>query len=598
MIGVRVTTVLIALLFAVSLRAVEARSSSRGNTGVWRTVTAAPPAPLSYNAVGIAIGARGNIFVADRGNHTIEKFSPAGVLRSSWGTDAPGARHFDGPRAIAVDPSGNIFVADNGVVKLSYTGKVLAHWTGGALTSAQALAIDPARNLYVLSVHPVPFSSSFDRLTLTKLSGTGVRQKTLVYSFAQPFGALGAAIAAGPDGNLELSLKLQRHCHSCDGTYYILRTISPAGRILSDVPENAGGTSVSVANANGNIYLAAPNQIERLSPTGALLSTFGMPGCGLTGLGLSLQVAVSPLGPVYVADSQSVGPRPDSYPSDRHGSVLHQFAPDGTNPLLYGTCPIPNARTLFGQINALAVGTAGRLYVADGITSTVDRIGPTGAITGIFSSNHPSAVTTDRHGNLYVPDPQNDTIQQYTPDGLFLRQTVMPLVESTAIAPNGNVYVLTAFGDVLVLPPIGHGNVPLRRWRMVGYASSGGLSPSGICLDGAGDVWLADIRHNNIQEFSSSGRFIRMWGRGGSGVNRFQNPSGLTVDGRGHLFVLDSGNNRVQEYDLRGHFLATFGREGEATGQLRSPAGIAADARGAIYVGDRGNDRVQELVVR
>ena len=598
MIGVRFATVLIAVLFTVSVGAVDARSSASVNTGVWRTVTAAPPAPLAYDAAGIAIGARGNIFVADGGNHTVEKFSPAGVLLSTWGTDAPGALHFDGPRAIAVDPAGNIFVADNGVVQLSYTGKVLARWMGGSLTSAQGLAIDPARNLYVLSVHPVPFSSSFDRLTLTKLSLTGVRRETLVYSFAQPFGALGAAIAAGPDRNLTLSLKLQRHCHSCDGTYYVLRTISPTGRILSDVPENAGGSSVSIANANGDIYLTAPHQIERLSPAGAVLSTFGMPGCGLAGLGTSLQVAVSPLGPVYVADSQSVGLRPDSYPSDRHGSVLHRFAPDGTNPMLYGKCPTPNARTVFGQINALAVGTAGRLYVADGITSTVDRIGPTGAITGIFSANHPSAVATDRHGNLYVPDPQNDTIQQYTPDGHFLRQTVISLVEATAIAPNGTVYVLTAFGDVLVLPPIGRGNVPLRHWRMVGYASSGGLSPSGICLDGAGDVWLADIRHNNIQEFSSSGRFIRMWGRGGRGVNRFQNPSGLTVDGRGHLFVLDSGNNRVQEYDLRGRFLATFGREGEAPGQLRAPAGIAAGERGAIYVGDRGNDRIQELVVR
>lgn len=168
-----------------------------------------------------------------------------------------------------------------------------------------------------------------------------------------------------------------------------------------------------------------------------------------------------------------------------------------------------------------------------------------------------------------------------------------------AAGSSGIVYALTAFGDVLVLPPVGDGNVPLRRWRMVGYAGdSGGLSPSGICLDGAGNVWVTDTRHSNIQKYSPSGRLLLIWGRGGSRRNRFQNPSGLTVDRRGHLFVLDSGNNRVQEYDLQGRFTATFGREGQAPGQLHAPFGIAADSSGAIDVGDRGNDRIQQLIVR
>ncbi len=200
---------------------------------------------------------------------------------------------------------------------------------------------------------------------------------------------------------------------------------------------------------------------------------------------------------------------------------------------------------------------------------------------------------------MYVPNLEGGTLEKYGPAGELLAKSTVSPVEATAIAPNGIVYTLTAFGDVLVLPPVGDGNVPLRRWRMVGYAGdSGGLSPSGICLDGAGNVWVTDTRHSNIQKYSPSGRLLLIWGRGGSSRNRFQNPSGLTVDGRGHLFVLDSGNNRVQEYDLRGRFTATFGREGQAPGQLHAPFGIAADSSGAIDVGDRGNDRIQQLIVR
>jgi DNA-binding beta-propeller fold protein YncE len=347
------------------------------------------------------------------------------------------------------------------------------------------------------------------------------------------------------------------------------------------------------------VYLTVPNAIERLTSAGVHISTFGLAGCSAADMGMNLRVAVSPLGPVYVADSQIAALRTDNYPSPVRDGVLHQFAPDGSNPAVYGTCPAPGTRTLFGQINDLAVGTGGRLYVADGITSSIDRIGPTGSITGVFAAIHPSSVATDRQGNYYVPDLQDGTIEQHGPNGQLLAKSTVSPVEATAIAPSGRVYALTAFGDVLVLPPIGQGNVPLRRWRMVGYAGdSGGLSPSGICLDGAGNIWVTDTRHSNIQKYSSSGRLLLMWGRGGSGLKRFQNPSGLAVDGRGHLFVLDTGNNRVQEYDLQGHFMATFGREGQAPGQLHAPFGIAADSSGAIDVGDRGNDRIQQLILR
>jgi tripartite motif-containing protein 71 len=150
---------------------------------------------------------------------------------------------------------------------------------------------------------------------------------------------------------------------------------------------------------------------------------------------------------------------------------------------------------------------------------------------------------------------------------------------------------------VVVLPPIGKGIKPARRWWLKGFSrGSGGLDPQGICIDGQGNVWVADNRHNNVQKYSPSGRLLMMWGRQGTSPNRFNDPNSITVDGRGHLFVADSGNNRVQEFDLRGRFLASYGRQGMAPGQFQHPTGIGADSRGNIFVGDRLNDRIQELV--
>jgi hypothetical protein len=276
--------------------------------------------------------------------------------------------------------------------------------------------------------------------------------------------------------------------------------------------------------------------------------------------------------------------------------VLHRFSLDGSPEGLLGRCPAPGARTRFGQINDLAVTPRRTMYVADGITSMIERFGPGGTTVGSFAAVHPSTVATDG-SSVYVSNLEADTLEKRSPDGRLVATSNVSLIEAVAPARNGQVYALTVFGQVVVLPPIGEGSRPLRSWWLRGYAPhSGGLDPQGICLDGAGNVWVADIRHNNIQKYSPTGRLLLIWGRGGTGPNRFHTPTALTVDGRGHLFVADSGNNRVQEFDLAGRFLASFGRQGEAMGQFLTPEGIGTDAHGDIFVGDRGNDRVQELV--
>jgi sugar lactone lactonase YvrE len=271
---------------------------------------------------------------------------------------------------------------------------------------------------------------------------------------------------------------------------------------------------------------------------------------------------------------------------------------DGSPVALYGSCPAPGAGTVFGQINDLAVSRQGTVSVADGILSKVIQLSG-GRITGEFDATHPSTVSVDRPGNVYVPNLEQTALEKRSPNGRLLARTTGWPIEASAIAPDGTVYAIYVFGAVLVLPPVGHGNKPIRRWTLNGYASGeGGLVPQGICLDGQGNVWVADTRHNNIQKYSPSGHLLLIFGRQGSGPRRFQNPTALTVDGRGHLWVADSNNSRVQEYDLSGHYIASYGREGQALGQFLQPEGIGADVKGNIYVGDRGNDRIQKLVLK
>ena len=68
---------------------------------------------------GLAIDREGNLYVADTGNNRIRKLTPAGLVSTLAGDGAAGFRdgaaavaQFDGPTGVAVDARGNVYVAD------------------------------------------------------------------------------------------------------------------------------------------------------------------------------------------------------------------------------------------------------------------------------------------------------------------------------------------------------------------------------------------------------------------------------------------------------------------------------------------------------
>ena len=94
-------------------------------------------AAARFNAPsGVAIDSFGNVFVADRGNHTIRKISPAGIVTTVAGTagttgsaDGIGAEaRFSYPQGVATDRLDNLYVADTGnhtIRKIDKAGVVI-----------------------------------------------------------------------------------------------------------------------------------------------------------------------------------------------------------------------------------------------------------------------------------------------------------------------------------------------------------------------------------------------------------------------------------------------------------------------------------------
>ena len=109
-----------------------------------------------------------------------------------------------------------------------------------------------------------------------------------------------------------------------------------------------------------------------------------------------------------------------------------------------------------------------------------------------------------------------------------------------------------------------------------------------------GNVYVADTWNHRIQEFTSDGKFIRMWGTGPAvGPQGFYGPPGLAVDSAGRVLVADTGNKRIVIYDANGGIPGGVRERGSAGGELDEPVGLALGKDGRVYVTDTWNQRVQ-----
>ena len=113
--------------------------------------------------------------------------------------------------------------------------------------------------------------------------------------------------------------------------------------------------------------------------------------------------------------------------------------------------------------------------------------------------------------------------------------------------------------------------------------------------DPDGSVYVADTWNHRIQKFTSSGKFVTMWGFSGQAEkpDAFWGPRAVTVDANGRVYVVDTGNKRVVIFDSDGNYLTQFGTTGFDAGQFDEPVGIDVDQAGRVYVADTWNQRIQ-----
>jgi sugar lactone lactonase YvrE len=293
----------------------------------------------------------------------------------------------------------------------------------------------------------------------------------------------------------------------------------------------------------------------------------------------------------------------------------------------------------FRYPNGIAMDRAGNLYVTDYGSNRIRKVTADGKVSTFAGSDHhfadgkghiaqfnaPSGVVIDRAGNLYVTDSKNHRVRKVTPKGEV--STFAGSEEGFAEgkgsrarfnAPSG--IVMDAAGNFYVADTENHRIRRISATGVVGtFAGSGkkGFAdgkgnkalfarPSGIVMDGAGNLYVADSGNHSIRMVTPAGKVTTLAGGKQGFVDsrgsraRFNAPSGIVMDGAGNLYVADTGNNRVRKVTAKGAVstLAGGGKRTESDGKgdkarFERPYGIVMDRAGNLYVTD--NNRVRKV---
>jgi hypothetical protein len=317
--------------------------------------------------------------------------------------------------------------------------------------------------------------------------------------------------------------------------------------------------------------------------------TMGAPALDFTGVPGSTPCSGALLANQTCTESVTFTP---AFPGLRQGAVV----------LLDGGNKVLGMTYLSGTgLGGLGVLVSGNVKTVAGVyrtfTSTKDGVLATQA-----NLKQPSSITFDGVGNMYIADSAHNRVR-------MVCAGTSTTIAGTSCTRAGIIWTVVGTG------------VP-------DYAGDGGLAaaaalnaPTGIALDGAGNLYIADTNNNAIRKVTAATGVITTvagpgvdgtLGDGQAATSAYLNqPEGITVDVNGNLYIADTYNQRIRKVDASTGDISTVAGDGDPSGKgdgkgtytgdggtailagLSLPYAVAFDAAGNMYIPDSANNVVR-----
>jgi sugar lactone lactonase YvrE len=341
----------------------------------------------------------------------------------------------------------------------------------------------------------------------------------------------------------------------------------------------------------------------------------------------------------------------DTFIRSVSGSGNGGFAGDGE----------PATEALLNQPRAVAIDSAGNVYIADSANNRIRRVSASDSIITTVAGTGTGGIGGAREGpaiDTDISDPRGIFV---LPDGdLIVSESGGQLVRridlSTGITSGFAGSGFAGFGGdggpatrANMTTPRGVTSDSLGRvyiadrnnrtvWRLVddlistfagdalGFFSfednvpakeSSLTTPNGVALDSEGNLYIAEELDHRIRKVDTAGRISTFAGTGVSGSGgdggpatfaRLNAPQDVVYDPRGKLYVSDSKNHQIRAIDLTSGIIQTIagtGRSGSNGNQgtsldfsLDEPGGLAVAGDGSILIADALNNRILRLTVQ
>ena len=478
----------------------------------------------------------------------------------------------------------------------------------------------------------------------------------LAAELARPY-----TLLAAPDGSVFIG-ELDNHRVRRVDPSGVITTVAGTGELGSSgdggpATEAQLRTPVALAlDAMGNLYIAEwlGQRVRRVDPMGVITTVAGTGQRGFSGDGgpaaqaqlfAPVGLALDGAGNLYIADRLNARIRR----VDLSGVITTIV---GTGERSFGGDGGPATEATMSSPWGLALDGMGNLYIADRFDHRIRRVDPSGTITTVAGTgergsggdggpateaqlNSPYGVALDPAGNLYIADRSNRRVRRVDPAGTIETvvgsgdwgfsgdggpATAARLVVATAVAVghDGSLYVADEFNhrvrqvrDGTISTIAGPRTASLAD--TVPAANARLYRPGSVAVDGAGNVFLADLLNHVIRRVDPSGVMTTVAGTGERGFGgdggpateaQLHNPEGVALDLAGNLYIADWDNNRIRRVDPSGTITTVagtgerfFGGDGgpATEAQLRSPQGVAVGPAGDLYIVDRSNHRIRRV---